>query len=98
MSHGDSIVSLPDGFSQIGSTSHCPYAAAENSVDKRYGLQFHPEVAHTEQGQQILTHFAESICHCPTTWNTERFLQDIEIDIKKQVGERNVFFISERWH
>jgi GMP synthase (glutamine-hydrolysing) len=93
MSHGDSIVKLPRGFSQIGTTSNCIYAAAEDADKKRYGLQFHPEVAHTEYGQRILANFALEICHCEANWSVGVFLDNIEGYIKDTVGSRNVFLL-----
>lgn len=92
-SHGDSIVELPSGFSQIGSTINCQYAAAENSEKQRYGLQFHPEVAHSEFGQQMLVNFALGVCCCEATWSVGVFLDNVEKYIRDTVGDRNVFLL-----
>ena len=93
MSHGDSVVALPSGFSQIASTLNCSYAAAENTSQRRYGIQFHPEVAHTKQGQAILVNFAVEICHCQANWDMGTYLEMSERRIKQVVGDRNVFLL-----
>jgi len=93
MSHGDIVVGLPPGFSQIGRTTHSPYAASENSRTKRYGLQFHCEVAHTTHGKEILANFAVDICGCRPTWNMQSYLESVELHIKNVVGDRSVFLL-----
>lgn len=93
MSHGDSVAALPPGFSQIALTANCPYAAAEHVSQRRYGIQFHPEVAHTRHGQAILVNFAVDICHCQTNWDMGTYLEASEKRITQAVGERNVFLL-----
>ncbi len=93
MSHGDTVVELPPGFSLIGSTVTGTYAAAENVRGQRYGLQFHPEVAHTRHGQDILKNFAVEICRCEPTWDMGHYLETTEKQIKHVAGDRNVFLL-----
>lgn len=93
MSHGDSVVELPDGFEQIASTSNCMFAASENIKRKMFGLQFHPEVAHTKSGQTMLVNFAKNICGCEPNWNISTYIHEIEDHIKEKVGNRNVFLL-----
>lgn len=93
MSHGDVVAALPPGFSRIATTSYSPYAASENIQTKRYGLQFHCEVAHTTHGQEILTNFAVDICGCRPTWNMQTYLEMVKGHIENVVGNKNVFLL-----
>jgi GMP synthase (glutamine-hydrolysing) len=93
MSHGDAVAALPPGFSQIASTASCPNAAAEHPGQKRYGIQFHPEVAHTRPGRVILQNFAVEICHCQPDWTMGTYLERSEARISQAVGNRNVFLL-----
>lgn len=93
MSHGDSVAELPAGFSPIALTASCPHAAAENTSQRRYGIQFHPEVAHTRCGQTILVNFAVDICHCQADWDMGTYLETSEKRIRQAVGDRNVFLL-----
>lgn len=93
MSHGDEVIKLPKGFKIIGSSEGVPFAFVENKDKKIYGLQFHPEVEHTEHGLQILKNFV-AICGRPErsegSFGILRFTQNDIIDnIKKTVGENN---------
>ena len=69
MSHTDFISTLPEGFRVIAETEKCPCAALGNDEKKLYGVQFHPEVTHTEFGREILQNFLFSICGCKGDWN-----------------------------
>ncbi len=90
MSHGDSIKSLPEGFEIIGSTDSLEVAAIENKSDKMYGIQFHAEVHHTEEGKNILQNFISDICKLKGDWTTESFIgSSIEL-IRNQVGDKKV--------
>jgi GMP synthase (glutamine-hydrolysing) len=93
MSHGDAAKVLPKGFATIGATSDCPIAAVEDSARKRYGLQFHPEVAHSTHGIQILQNFVFGICGAKKDWSTKQFWNEIVADVKTIVGKRNVFLL-----
>jgi len=93
MSHGDAVVELPSGFSTVASTTHCPNAAAEDPVSKRYGVQFHCEVAHSTYGKEILANFAINVCGCKPTWDMKAYVEIAEDYIRKALGERNVFIL-----
>ncbi|MBI2050529.1 MAG: glutamine-hydrolyzing GMP synthase [Parcubacteria group bacterium] len=93
MSHGDSVTKLPEGFAAIGETSDCPIAAMANPEKNFYGLQFHPEVRHTEHGVAILKNFVYAICRAEKNWNVENMIDGIIAAIKKTVGSRNVFLL-----
>ncbi|MBN1578537.1 MAG: glutamine-hydrolyzing GMP synthase [Chitinispirillaceae bacterium] len=94
MSHGDMVLRLPEGFTIIGSTSDCHYAAVADEKRKIYGLQFHPEVTDTPHGMKILDNFLR-ICGCEKNWSSKTFLGEITRSITRTCGERNVFlFVS----
>ena len=90
MSHGDRVQSLPSGFSAIASTSNAPLAGMVDESRNFYGVQFHPEVTHTDQGQRIIERFVHDICGCPDTWRAVNIIsRDIEL-IRHQVGADRV--------
>lgn len=90
MSHGDRIVSIPDGFSVTASNSHTPFAAFENQEKQFYGVQFHPEVRHSVHGNDMLRNFAFRVCGATGDWSMENFIE-MEIEkIQQQVGNRKV--------
>jgi len=85
MSHGDRIEEMPPGFIALAYTENSPYAVMGN--DKGiYGLQFHPEVAHTPQGKAILKNFAYKVCGCQGNWTIGNFIHESLSNIKEQVG------------
>ncbi len=90
MSHGDSITRLPDGFSTIASTDSLPVAAIADHDRKIYGLQFHPEVHHTEEGKNILQNFLFDICGLRGDWTPESFVESMVARIKATVGDGRV--------
>ncbi len=90
MSHGDSITRLPDGFSTIASTDSLPVAAIADYDRKIYGLQFHPEVHHTEEGKNILQNFLFDICCLRGDWTPESFVQSTVSRIRTTVGDGRV--------
>ena len=89
MSHQDQIVSLPPGFSAIGHTENTEVAAFRGA-SARYGLQFHPEVAHTPQGREILRNFLFRICACSGTWSMKAFVESSVTKIRNRVGKERV--------
>ncbi len=93
MSHGDSVKVLPKNFVTSGRTVDCLIAAMSNEAAKIYGLQFHPEVAHSHAGLQILSNFIFDICHCVKDWSLEQYWKQIVSQIKERVGKRNVFLL-----
>jgi GMP synthase (glutamine-hydrolysing) len=90
MSHGDHVTAVPPGFTVLASTDNCRFAAAGNEKKKIYGVQFHPEVMHTEKGKKILENFARKICGCKPTWTMESYAKQAVAQIKEQVGPGRV--------
>lgn len=90
MSHGDYIVKMPAGFKTSAHTLNTPVAAISNREKKVYGVQFHPEVAHTSRGNQILANFLYKICGCSPRWTMQSFIRDTVADIQKTVGGKKV--------
>ena len=86
MSHGDKVVELPPGFEVIASTDSAPVAAMADDGRGFYGLQFHPEVTHTAQGQRILERFVHNICGCEEAWTAENIIRDSIARVREQVG------------
>ncbi|AFM39913.1 GMP synthase (glutamine-hydrolyzing) [Desulfosporosinus acidiphilus SJ4] len=90
MSHGDSIKSLPEGFEVAAHTGHTPVAAMMNSARHFYGVQFHPEVKHTPDGQKMLEQFLFDVCHCAGDWTMESFIELQVAEIRAKVGKGRV--------
>ncbi|MFT4580265.1 MAG: GMP synthase (glutamine-hydrolyzing), partial [Nitrospinales bacterium] len=90
MSHGDRISKLPDKFKPIAFTGNSPLAAIENPIAKIYGLQFHPEVMHSVEGEKILRNFLFKICECDANWKIESLVDFMVEDIRKKVGNEKV--------
>ncbi|MFZ0682625.1 MAG: glutamine-hydrolyzing GMP synthase [Candidatus Cybelea sp.] len=86
MSHGDSVVALPDGYRALASTARCHVAAMGNLEKKIYGVQFHPEVVHTEHGRTVLDNFLHEIAGLGRDWKMESFLDSSVRDIRERVG------------
>ena len=86
MSHGDYLAELPKGFKVVGESEHSPYCAISNQAKRIYGLQFHPEVVHTEEGEKILHNFLFEICKCKGDWTSENFIESQVNTIKSTVG------------
>jgi GMP synthase (glutamine-hydrolysing) len=89
-SHGDEVTALPEGFRAAASTSGCDYAAVEDRARHLYGLQFHPEVAHTPRGTEILKNFVYRICHCAMDWTMGSFIDEACERVRAQVGDSKV--------
>jgi len=90
MSHGDKVDELPPGFACIASTENAPLAGMADESRKFYGLQFHPEVTHTKQGQRIVERFVHGICGCSSDWTPGNIIQDNIDRIRQQVGDDEV--------
>src|SRR4026208_2202829 len=89
-SHGDEVTALPKGFRVAGTTEGCDFAAVEDPQRKLYGLQFHPKVAHTPRGKEILQNFVYHICHCAMDWTMGSFIEEACDRVRRQVGEAKV--------
>jgi GMP synthase (glutamine-hydrolysing) len=90
MSHADAAEILPEGFKVLARTENSFSAAIGNPNKKLYGIQFHPEVVHTEKGTQILKNFAQTISGAKPEWDIESFVESTIDDIRKQVGKEKV--------
>jgi len=90
MSHGDRVLELPEGFEVIASSGHSPFAAVRSCDAPIWGLQFHPEVAHTDGGLRMLENFVKGICGCEASWTMDAFIDDSVAAIQAQVGEGSV--------
>ena len=90
MSHADAAEILPEGFKVLARTENSFSAAIGNPDKKLYGIQFHPEVVHTEKGTQILKNFAQTISGAKPEWDIESFVESTIDDIRKQVGKEKV--------
>ena len=88
MSHGDYITQLPEGFKITGESSSSPICAISNNDKKIYALQFHPEVAHTIEGKNILHNFLFKVCGCNGDWTPKSFIQNSIEEIKQKVGSK----------
>lgn len=88
MSHTDYILEVPEGFDVVATTKNCPVAAMHNVDKKLYGVQFHPEVEHSIEGDKILTNFLYNICQVSGDWTTSSFIDDKVAEIKAKVGDK----------
>lgn len=86
MSHGDHVTSLPAGFSALARSENSPFAAVANEEQRLYGLQFHPEVNHTEGGVEILRRFALEVCGCQPDWTPTSIIEESIARIKARIG------------
>lgn len=89
-SHGDRIVQLPEGFKSIGVTENSEFALIEDGKRKFYGMQFHPEVAHTPKGMEIIKNFLFNICKCKGDWTMSNYIDKAVADIREKVGDKKV--------
>jgi GMP synthase (glutamine-hydrolysing) len=90
MSHGDKVTEIPEGFIQIASTENCAFAVVMNPDLNFWGVQFHPEVVHTNQGEKILGNFLFSICKCSSNWNMKSFIETQIEEIRQKVKNKTV--------
>ena len=90
MSHGDSVKQLPEGFEVLAHTANTPCAAIANHEQQLYGVQFHPEVVHSQGGQALIRNFVYHICDCEPTWTTATFVEESIREIRARVGEKRV--------
>jgi len=93
MSHGDSVIELPEGFKRVGETGECKIAAFYSKEGNIHGVQFHPEVVHTEHGTTILRNFALRICAATRDWNDRDHIARLTDSIQRLADNKNVFFL-----
>jgi GMP synthase (glutamine-hydrolysing) len=89
-SHGDKVTALPPGFHPIGATENSSFAAVEDTARQFFGLQFHPEVAHTPLGKEVLENFLYRICGCKPNWTMGSFIEETCRDIRQRVKDDRV--------
>ena len=87
MSHGDQVEALPAGFERVGQSSTCGFAVVQNTSKKLFGLQFHPEVAHTDQGSKIISNFLFKLAGLKSNWTMGTFIDKEIAHIKELVGD-----------
>ena len=90
MSHGDTVMALPPGFTQLAHTATTKNASIGNPAKKIFGVQFHPEVVHTPKGLEIIKNFVYIICECKPTWTTANFVEESVNEIKAKIGKENI--------
>ena len=90
MSHGDRVVSIPDGFKVVGTSTGAPFAAIANEAKKFYAVQFHPEVVHTPDGAKLLQNFVHRIAGIKGDWTMSAYREQAVAAIRKQVGDKKV--------
>lgn len=89
-SHGDLVSAAPDGFAVTATSANAPVAAMADDGARRYGLLFHPEVAHTDHGTAVLRNFAFDVCGCTGDWTMASFVDEAVAGIRQQVGDGRV--------
>jgi GMP synthase (glutamine-hydrolysing) len=90
MSHGDHVLTPPDGYVVTARSANSPVAAFRHVTRPIYGVQFHPEVAHTPRGGEIISNFLFEVCHCEPTWTPGQFIEDEVRTIRETVGSSHV--------
>ena len=90
MSHTDRVDQLPEGFEVTASTDNCPVAAMENEAQKLYAVQFHPEVTHSQFGNQMLKNFLYNVCLCTGDWQMDSFIEDTVKALRERIGDKKV--------
>jgi len=90
MSHGDTIIKLPKNYKVVASTEDVNFAAFKIDDEQTYGIQFHPEVYHTSEGQQVLKNFAVDICGCQQTWTPASFVDTTIAELQQKLGNDKV--------
>ena len=90
MSHADTIKRIPDNFEVICSTADVEYAGFQIAGEDTFGIQFHPEVFHSEDGQQVLKNFIVDVCGCKQDWTPDSFIEVAIDDLKKKIGNDKV--------
>jgi GMP synthase (glutamine-hydrolysing) len=86
MSHGDRVLRLPEGFTVLATSQSSPVAAIRHAEKPVWGVQFHPEVVHTEGGGQMLQNFVHGICGCGESWTMDAFIEQTTREVRERVG------------
>ena len=94
MSHTWQVCECPPGFHAIASTDNCPIAAMANEDRRIYGVQFHPEVTHTDEGKQLIRNFLYGICHCTGDWNMSAYAETAVQQIREAVGKTGTVLLA----
>jgi len=89
-SHGDKLTQLPEGFQTVATTENSPYAAIEHRAKKIFGVQFHPEVAHTPRGKEVISNFVHGVCDCGKDWTMRGYIDQAVEEIRAKVGSERV--------
>lgn len=97
MSHTDYIKEAPSGFKTTGYTNNCPCAVMENNEKKFYGVQFHPEVTHTEYGMTILSNFVFDVCECKADWKMDDFAKASIEKYRNELKDKKGFIGAFWW-
>lgn len=90
MSHGDKVLDMPLNFKAVAVTENAPFAAIEHREKPLYGIQFHPEVVHSDYGHDLLNNFLFNICHCQADWSPKSFIDESIRTIRETVGDKQV--------
>ena len=90
MSHTDYVSQVPEGFVVTGSSKNCPVAAMEDRERKFYGLQFHPEVLHTQNGTAMLRNFLTKVCGCTQSWTMGNYAKNTVLQLREKIGDKTV--------
>lgn len=90
MSHGDTITAVPENFKTIASTDKVAIAAYQVEDEQIWGVQFHPEVFHSEDGTQMLKNFVVDVCGCRQDWSPASFIESTVAELKEQLGDDKV--------
>jgi len=93
MSHGDTVSDAPAGFTIMGETDDCKIAAMQDTTRRLFGLQFHPEVVHTEFGTEIYRNFVFDVCGCTADWDPRARVEQVMDEIRTRAAGRKVFFL-----
>ena len=94
MSHTWQVSALPGGFRAIAGTENCPVAAMADDEKQIYGVQFHPEVTHTEEGGKLIRNFLYDICHCSGDWTMDAFAESAIRQVREAVGENGTVLLA----
>ncbi|MDG6925300.1 MAG: glutamine-hydrolyzing GMP synthase [Nitrososphaerota archaeon] len=94
MSHSDSATKLPEGMSVLGVSDNSPYAAVQSADGRQFGVQFHPEVAHTERGDAMLSNFVFNVCGAKKGWSMSNFLEETVSELSSSIEGRVLCAVS----